>query len=526
MKKLGIYGGTFAPIHNGHINAARVFYDSLGLDELLVMPTYLPPHKQVNADDDPALRLEMAALAFKNEERSIKVSDYEIEKGGKSYTYLTLEHFASPDTEMYFLMGTDMFLTLDGWKYPERICELCTVVLVRREGDKSLDGEIEKAKKSYKYNYDTNIVEIDVPPIELSSTDIRGLIREGKDVSSCLPGSVLEFIKGNRLYSDYPLYSEIRRLVPKKRLRHIFGTEEEALRLSEIFGLDDGDKEKLRISALLHDITKYYTRDEHIAYLEGQGVSIDPDTLENEKTMHQLSGAFKAKELFPSLVDGTVFDAIRYHTTGRADMTLSEKLMYLADYIEPNRTFPDCVTLREYFYGRIESGEDKFKALCDTMIKSFEMTVNDLMNNGHPVHRDTTEAMEFLKRMKKMEEKKCFEPKELAEKIVKILDMRKGSNIKLLHVTEKTVLADYFVICGGNSNTQVKGLCDEVEYKLSLDGVTPTHIEGLDSALWALMDYSSVIVHIFNTETRSFYNLEKLWEDAEEVDISHLLTED
>lgn len=125
-----------------------------------------------------------------------------------------------------------------------------------------------------------------------------------------------------------------------------------------------------------------------------------------------------------------------------------------------------------------------------------------------------------------MLDKKIFEPYELAEKIIKVLDARKGHDIKLLHVTEKTVLADYFIICGGNSNTQVKGLCDEVEYKIGLEGVSPTHVEGLDSAQWALMDYSSVIVHIFNTEARSFYNLEKLWAEAEEVDISHLLTED
>lgn len=125
-----------------------------------------------------------------------------------------------------------------------------------------------------------------------------------------------------------------------------------------------------------------------------------------------------------------------------------------------------------------------------------------------------------------MEEKKVFEPYELAEKIVKILDARKGHDIKLLRVTEKTVLADYFVICGGNSTTQVKGLSDEVEYKMSLEGVEPTHIEGHDSASWVLLDYSSVIVNVFTPEARSFYNLEKLWSEAEEVDISGLLTED
>ena len=125
-----------------------------------------------------------------------------------------------------------------------------------------------------------------------------------------------------------------------------------------------------------------------------------------------------------------------------------------------------------------------------------------------------------------MEDKKIFEPYELAEKIIKVLDARKGRDIKLLHVTEKTVLADYFIICGGNSTTQVKGLSDEVEYKLGLEGATPSHVEGHDSASWVLLDYSSVIVNVFTPDAREFYNLEKLWAEAEEVDISHLLTED
>ena len=125
-----------------------------------------------------------------------------------------------------------------------------------------------------------------------------------------------------------------------------------------------------------------------------------------------------------------------------------------------------------------------------------------------------------------MEEKTVLEPRELAEKIVTILDAHKAGSIKLLHTADQTILADYFIICAGNSNTQTRGLADEVEYKLGLLGIQPSHTEGRESATWVLMDYASVIVHVFNAETRRFYNLEKLWNEAEEVDISHLLTED
>lgn len=117
-------------------------------------------------------------------------------------------------------------------------------------------------------------------------------------------------------------------------------------------------------------------------------------------------------------------------------------------------------------------------------------------------------------------------PRALAEQIVKILDSKKAKNIKMLRIDDRTVLADYFVICGGNSNTQVRAIAGEVEEKLQEAGITPHHIEGYNEATWTVIDYCSVIVHIFNRETRDFYKLEKLWSDAEEIDISEILTQE
>ena len=114
-------------------------------------------------------------------------------------------------------------------------------------------------------------------------------------------------------------------------------------------------------------------------------------------------------------------------------------------------------------------------------------------------------------------------PRELAEFIVKTLDAKKAKNIKLLRIDDKTVLADYFVICGGNSNTQIRALAGEVEEKLEENGISPHHIEGYNEASWTVLDYSAVIVHIFSREAREFYKLEKLWSDAEDIDISDLL---
>ena len=114
---------------------------------------------------------------------------------------------------------------------------------------------------------------------------------------------------------------------------------------------------------------------------------------------------------------------------------------------------------------------------------------------------------------------------ELAEKIIKVLDGRKAGNIKLLKVSEKTIIADYFVICSGNSSTQVGALCDELEFRMGQIGVQPARTEGRNTSLWIVLDFHSVIVHIFSSETRKYYNLERLWGEAEEIDISHLLDE-
>jgi|GEM_PF-96122 len=105
-------------------------------------------------------------------------------------------------------------------------------------------------------------------------------------------------------------------------------------------------------------------------------------------------------------------------------------------------------------------------------------------------------------------------PKETAETIIKILDLKKARDIKLLYVEQQTILADYFIICTGTSNTQIRALAGEVREKLEIGGVLPIHVEGENPGNWVLLDYASVIVHIFNREMRDFYKLEKLWQDV------------
>lgn len=114
---------------------------------------------------------------------------------------------------------------------------------------------------------------------------------------------------------------------------------------------------------------------------------------------------------------------------------------------------------------------------------------------------------------------------EAAYEMVKILDMKKARDIKLLHVADRTIIAEYFIICGGTSSTFIKSLAGELEYKMSMSALPPRGMDGYTEGKWVVVDFGSVMVHILNGESREFYKLEKFWDDAEQIDISALLTE-
>lgn len=201
-KKIGIFGGTFAPIHNGHKRVALEFARRFDLDSLLIIPASIPPHKELPHGDSAKHRLNMLKLVFDTEEyrnMGIEVSDYELTKPGISYTVETLEHFHNDECELYLLCGTDMFLKFHHWRSPERIAELCNLVFTRREdATPLLDKQIETQKEFLEHEYDFRIYELEMTAMELSSTYIRSHI-DG-NLEGLLPEKVLKYIKDNNLY--------------------------------------------------------------------------------------------------------------------------------------------------------------------------------------------------------------------------------------------------------------------------------------------------------------------------------------
>lgn len=199
MTRIGIFGGTFSPPHKGHLQAAQAFMEQMWLDILYVIPTGLPPHKEMDMPVSAVHRLEMCRLAFAGME-GVYVSDMEIVRGGKSYTVETLRELTGEDRRLFFLCGTDMMLTLDQWREPDEIFRLCYPVYIRRDTDKTLDPLIIRKISDYNEKYGKVVRRIVTDPIELSSSEIRKRLQNGEPVDGLLPKSVEKYISDNHLY--------------------------------------------------------------------------------------------------------------------------------------------------------------------------------------------------------------------------------------------------------------------------------------------------------------------------------------
>lgn len=202
--KVGIFGGTFNPIHAGHVRAAYEFLHSAGLDRLLVIPDKIPPHKQIEGEDDPMLRFEMTKLAIENHpdyDGRVVVSDMEITAEGKSFTYYTIGKLLAPDTELYLYCGTDMLLSLDTWFRAKDFLPLITVAYAGREEETpELAVRVQEKKEMLMRDFSAKIFDIPLTPVVTSSSEIRERIRKGEDVSHLLTPEVDQFIKERRLY--------------------------------------------------------------------------------------------------------------------------------------------------------------------------------------------------------------------------------------------------------------------------------------------------------------------------------------
>ena len=391
--KIGIYGGTFNPPHLGHMAAAKAAVAALGLDKLLLIPAAIPPHKALPSDTPaPEHRLAMVEKWADGMGAGAEVSALELEREGKSYTSDTLRAIRQtyPDAELWLLMGTDMFLTLHLWHEPEVILSLagiCAFGRTEQDGEALFAPQREQLQKTF----DAKITTITLPGlVDISSTRLREQLENGGGGQYMLP-SVYGYILMHRLYGTKAdlknldlnqlracSYSMMR----AKRIPHVMGVEEEAVKLAQRWG---ADPELARRAGILHDCTKYYELPEQLDICEEYGVRLDALEQKAVKLLHSKTGACIARGVFGQ--PDAVYDAIFWHTTGKADMTTLEKVLYIADYMEPNRDFDGVERLRHLAYTDLDKA----------MLLGVEMTIQEMQQRQVPIHTNTLQARDWLR---------------------------------------------------------------------------------------------------------------------------------
>ena len=198
--RIGIFGGSFSPVHIGHIEAAKHFISQMWLDVLFIVPAGNNPAKsEADMGASAKDRLEMCRRAFDGVDGVI-VSDVEIKRDGIGYTVDTLRSFAGEDTRLFLLCGSDKILTIDKWRGADEIFKLSYPVYIRRDEDSSLDAEIISKVSFLREKYGKNIVRLNAPVIDLSSSKIRDMIARGEDISRLVPKTVLDYVKEMGLY--------------------------------------------------------------------------------------------------------------------------------------------------------------------------------------------------------------------------------------------------------------------------------------------------------------------------------------
>lgn len=371
--KIGIIGGSFDPIHNGHLMLAEQARVEAGLARVIFMPAYLSPFKQNASVTEAEKRLAMVRLAVEGNP-FFEVSDMEIRAGEVSYTAQTMRSLIKEmpeQTELCFITGADAFLGIEDWNEAEYLLQNISFLAALRPGFR--EDELDRLIQRLGENYGTDITKIRCPQVDISSTGIREMLSFGYSPRYLLPDRVLDYIDRQGLYapelSDPICTAHIRMRITQYirenlkpgRYAHTMGVAQEAKTLAERFGADPA---KAELCALFHDACRSAGNLEH-------------------------GGA--AAELMEAdyrIKDQDMLDAVRFHTTGREGMSLLERVLYVADAVEPQRDYPGVAELRR-------AAQKDLDLAC---LLSMEHTMNYLRSQGKQIEEHTVRAWNEIKK--------------------------------------------------------------------------------------------------------------------------------
>ena len=316
MTRIGIFGGTFNPPHLGHRKAAQYFQQSLALDQLLIVPAQQAPLRATPMVIAPGGAFGEDRLALCERTFPFPVSDVELRRPGISYTIDTLRELRAqyPDAEFFLLVGEDQRGKFHQWKDWQEVLQLAELIVLPRTGaGEDRDGFV---------------------PLEISSTQLRLKLLLGEDCSGFLSPEALEYINEKRLYQ--PLTPE--------RLHHGKCVAEAAEALARQYGADPA---KARLAGLTHDCAKSMPFETQEQLCARYGRPLRPEDLAAPPVCHAFAGeAYLALEC--GVTDPEVLGAVRWHTLGHAGMTLLEEVVYVADLVSADRSYPDVERTREH----------------------------------------------------------------------------------------------------------------------------------------------------------------------------------
>lgn len=377
--RIAIYGGSFDPPHLGHVEAAQIVIEELHPDRFLLIPANISPFKREQAaSPTPEGRMELCRLAFAGLP-GLEVSDIEIRRGGKSYTADTVEELRGqyPEDELLLVVGSDVLEDFAHWYKAEYLLAQCTLAVLERE---DCDCDVHGAIRALEREHGARVKLLRHVPLPMSSTDIRERLplrlRAG-----LLGDAVYGEIIRHGWYGALPELSWLRAqayaMLEPERIAHVVGCESEAVMLAKTWGEDPDDA---ATAGILHDITKRFHGKEQLKLCEEYGIVLDAEQRRSPGVLHALTGAQLARERFH--VSDEIYGAIRWHTTGKPDMTRLERIIYLADFIEPTRDFPGLEELRKIAY----------RDLNGAMALALSLSLGNLRRRGQEIVPETLEA--------------------------------------------------------------------------------------------------------------------------------------
>ncbi len=389
MKNIAILGGTFNPIHLAHLTMAQCVYATGNYDEILFIPTGAPPHKESDFYIvDKAHRWNMCMLAIEKYD-DFTISDIEMKRKGSSYTVDTLKALIKehPDNNYFLIIGADSLMNLTSWHNTKHLFKIAKFLVLNRPG---FEHEIHDRIAYLKKNYQATILTVDMPKMDISSSEIRTLISKNISISNMVPVSVEQYIIDHELYkaSIYvnmyldEVKKKLKKNLSEKKYLHSIAVEAVAVKLAKQYGVD---AEKASIAALLHDCAKGMNKKRQNELTKMHSICITQAEKDSPDLLHAKLGPIIAKEVY-GVIDEEILSAIECHTTGKPNMTNLDKIIYIADYIEPNRTaFPRIEFIRQL----------ATVSLDDTLLEILKDTLEFLERKKSAIDSRTLETFLF-----------------------------------------------------------------------------------------------------------------------------------